>query len=263
MRQHSGLDVAFGGIIRNQADGFVINSTAGERTQPLDDLDIHTGRGLGGKALLMTRPVSVADYHRAEGITHQYDQAVASAGLRSIFAIPVISANVPRAMLYGAIRNPTPISDVQLSWAHRAVRRFEFDLRVDDEVARRIAALEAEASVIRMREQLRDVYAETEAIAAQVSDPALKTRIEALAARLRPDTVAHAGDGTTPSAKLTKRERDVIVQVAAGCTNAEAARQLNLELSTVKAYMKAAMRKCGARNRVALVATCRQDGLIA
>lgn len=260
VRLQAGLDTTFGGEVNG--NGFVINCIAGDRLQSLMDLDIEVGAGLGGKALMLARPVSVADYHHAHGITHHYDHAVAAAGLRSVFAIPVIPSGAPRAILYGALRSPVPISDMRMSIVHRAVRQFEFDLRVQEEVERSLAELDAEASMARMREELRDIYAETRAIADKITDPLLKTRIETLCERAR----THAGSEhlalEPPRNPLTKRELDVAVQVSAGCTNAEVAERLGLVPSTVKSYLKSAMRKLGVRNRMEFVTECRRTGLI-
>lgn len=62
--------------------------------------------------------------------------------------------------------------------------------------------------------------------------------------------------------RLTPRELDVIVQVAAGLSSADAADRLGLAPATVKSYLKSAMRKTGVHNRLALVAECRRSGLI-
>ncbi len=260
VRLQAGLDTTFGGEVTE--DGFVIDCVAGERMQSLVNLGIQIGAGLGGKSLMLARPVSVADYHHAHGITHHYDQAVSAAGLRSVFAIPVMVSGAPRAIVYGALRSPVPISDMRLAIVHRFVKQFEFDLRVQDEVERKLAELDAEASMARMREELRDIYAETLAIAATTDDPLLKTRIESLCERARTNAAIEAPRLLVPRSPLTKRELDVAVQVSAGCTNAEVADRLGLVSSTVKSYLKSAMRKLGVRNRMEFVSECRRIGLI-
>ncbi|MQA63957.1 MAG: winged helix-turn-helix transcriptional regulator [Actinophytocola sp.] len=259
LRSQAGLDAVFGGLVGPEHDGFVITCVSGERVAPLVDLAIDVGAGLGGKALILSKPVSVCDYSRADAITHHYDHAVNATGLRSIFAIPVAPSGTPRAVVYGALRVPVPISDVRLAIVHRSVRKFEFDLRVQEEVQRNLAELEVTASVTRMREELRDIYAEVSAIAEQVVDPQLKARIKALSERARSGRPVPLEPVSSP---LTKRELDVAAQVAAGCTNAEVAERLGLEPSTVKSYLKSAMRKLGVRNRVEFVTACRRQGLL-
>lgn len=66
----------------------------------------------------------------------------------------------------------------------------------------------------------------------------------------------------TPSRKepiddLTKREEDILRQVAKGLSNKEVADELNLQEKTIKHYMTSIMEKLHARNRVeaALIAT--------
>lgn len=262
VRMQAGLDSSFGGEVDVDHDGFVINCTSGERLESLKNLGIRTGAGLGGKALVLARPVSVADYKHAHGITHHYDKAVSAAGLRSVFAIPVMPAGVPRAMVYGALRSAVPVSDVRLAIVHRAIKQMEFDLLVQDEVERSLADLAAEASMARMREELRDLYAEAKAIAEKVTDPMLKSRIESLCTRARSTALPAAPEPAAGGPALTRRELDVAVQVAAGHTNAEVADRLGLVPSTVKSYLKSAMRKLGVRNRVEFVSECRRTGLI-
>lgn len=260
VRSQAGLDTAFGGEVTG--NGLIIDSVSGPRLQPLLNLSIEVGTGLGGKAIMLRRPVSVADYHQAHGITHHYDHVVSAAGLRSVVAIPVITAGAPRAMLYGALRSPVAISDARLSIVHRAIRQFEFELRVQEEVERSLAELDAAASMARMREELRAIYAETLAIAEKVTDPQLKLRMETLCTRARDNALAESPNRVPLDNPLTKRELDVAAQVAAGCTNTEVAERLGLVPSTVKTYLKSAMRKLEVRNRVEFVTECRRHGLL-
>lgn len=61
---------------------------------------------------------------------------------------------------------------------------------------------------------------------------------------------------------LTRREIEVVRQVAMGQTNAEAARHLLLAPNTVKAYLQSAMQKLGARNRVEAIARASDIGIL-
>lgn len=262
VRVQAGLDATFAGIVSPGADGFTIDTTSGERMESLFNLGILVGAGLGGKALMLARPAAVSDYGNANGITHHYDQAVSAAGLRSVFAIPVVPSDTPRAVVYGALRSPVPISDTRLSIVHRSIRQFEFDLRVREEVERNLAERGTETSMARMREELRDIYAETRAIADKITDPALKERIEALCERARSNALSRSPAPALPATSLTKRELDVVAQVAAGLSNADVAARLGLVPSTVKSYLKVAMRKFGVHNRMALVTECRRAGIV-
>ncbi|GAA1059175.1 response regulator [Agromyces bracchium] len=89
-------------------------------------------------------------------------------------------------------------------------------------------------------------------------DPAVTVRvIESFAAapRVRPDLVARL-------ATLTERERDVLVEVAAGYSNAEIAARLYLGETTVKTYVSRALAKLGLRDRVQAVVFAYESGLI-
>jgi hypothetical protein len=187
-RTRAGLDGTFGGEVSPHGDSYVIDRISGERMAVLSGLEIKAGFGIGGRALLLGKPAGVTDYRAAPSITHDFDVPVARAGLRSVFAIPVLLDGRPRAMLYAALHRPVPVSDRQLDIMHRLVSQYRFELRVDEEVARTVDELVAqlrEAEAARMRERLREIHAEIAALAAQVDDPELRGRIVALADRVR------------------------------------------------------------------------------
>jgi len=54
----------------------------------------------------------------------------------------------------------------------------------------------------------------------------------------------------------------VLAEVARGCTNDEVAEALGLLPNTVKSYLKSAMRKLGATNRVQAVNLARAAGAL-
>ncbi|GAA2785145.1 response regulator transcription factor [Saccharopolyspora taberi] len=61
---------------------------------------------------------------------------------------------------------------------------------------------------------------------------------------------------------LTRREYDVLRHAAAGRTNPEIAEQLGLTRHTVTGYLRNAMRKLNARNRIELISKAAQSGLL-
>jgi DNA-binding CsgD family transcriptional regulator len=69
-----------------------------------------------------------------------------------------------------------------------------------------------------------------------------------------------SGPGTL--ARLTPREYEVLRWAATGRTSPEIAARLGLAGTTVTGYLKSAMHKLGARNRVELLVTARRHGLI-
>lgn len=61
---------------------------------------------------------------------------------------------------------------------------------------------------------------------------------------------------------LTQREYDVLRHVAAGRTNPEIAEQLGITRHTVTGYLRNAMRKLNARNRIELITKATRSGLL-
>ncbi|RFU83188.1 DNA-binding response regulator [Streptomyces triticagri] len=71
-----------------------------------------------------------------------------------------------------------------------------------------------------------------------------------------------AGDHAERLAALTGREREVLVQVAAGLSNDEIAERLTVSPLTVKTHVNRAMAKLGARDRAQLVVIAYESGLV-
>ncbi|MEU0102011.1 response regulator transcription factor [Streptomyces sp. NPDC006267] len=71
-----------------------------------------------------------------------------------------------------------------------------------------------------------------------------------------------APHGPEPATKLSPREKQVVVLLAEGMTNAEIAAALSITVGTVKTHLTNVQSKLGARNRVEIASWAWRSGLI-
>ncbi|MBB4895503.1 DNA-binding CsgD family transcriptional regulator [Streptomyces olivoverticillatus] len=261
LRTEAGLPVAFGGL-STDARQFRISDMTGTTSTVLRGLAIRTGTGLGGKAAVLGRPLSVTDYRSSHAITHEYDAAVAAEGLRSVLAVPVVVRGRVRGVLYGALRRPLALGDRSLTAAVGVARELEQNLAVQDEVGQLLSAGSGA-----VWEEVREAHGELRTLARRVTDPALREELLAACARLAraSGTPSDAGAGARAGAAtvaLSPREVDVLTCVASGATNAGTAERLGLRPETVKSYLRSGMRKLGARTRLEAVVAARRAGVL-
>src|SRR4051794_21750179 len=212
MRHVTGLPVTFGGEVSAGGRGVRLTEFAGTRTDALSGLVINTGNGLGGRVLAAARPGSVDDYAADSRISHEYDKPVTVEGLRAIGAVPVVVNESVVGVLYGGIRKPLPLGARVLDAMNHIAARLGAELTVRSEVERRMAELitkaTREAPTMPGWEELREARAELRSIAEEITDPALRQRLQAICHRLTPS-------GRSPSANpLSARELDVLALIA-------------------------------------------------
>lgn len=256
--------VAFGGLER---EGSVhVTAIAGARSHAIDDLVVRVGRGLGGAAMIEKRPRLALDYRTARTITHDYDRAILGEGIATLFAVPVVTDGRARGVLYCGSWSQAPVGDLVARPAFRAADAIGAELRIRDEVQRRLALAPQPETAAGLspaaREDLRESFAELRSIASTVDDAALRERLAAVEQRLA--AVARDGRIRTADAEvqLSPRELDVLACCALGSTNAEIAATLELKEGTVKSYLQAAMAKLDASTRHAAVARARRLGIL-
>ncbi|MEV7015152.1 LuxR C-terminal-related transcriptional regulator [Streptomyces sp. NPDC093991] len=256
LRRATGLPVAFGGLVEPGRRQVRISELSGTATPALSSLAVTPGNGLGGKAVALARPCAVTDYSVSRQISHEYDAPVAAEGLRAVVAVPVVVRRRVRAVLYGALRAARPLGDRTLGEAVQAARDVEQALLVREEAAELLVAAgpAPEPGAGAHRERVREAHAALRALAPRIADPALRAELLEACALL---TAREAPSGAV---RLAPREVDVLACVAAGATNGAAGERLGLTAETVKAYLRSAMRKLGARTRGEAVVAARRAG---
>ncbi|MFC7303052.1 response regulator transcription factor [Streptomyces monticola] len=257
LRRATGLPVAFGGLIE-EGLRLRIGELSGAATGALRGLGVSNGSGLGGKTLALGRPCAVTDYRTSRHISHEYDSAVETEGLRSVLAVPVVVRRRVRGVLYGALRTAQPLGDRALTAAVDAARDIEQALVVRDEAHALLAAAREPVAGPGAWEQVREAHGALRALAPRIVDPALRAELLAVCGRL-------AGASAAPpehTVRLAPREVDVLACVASGATNTATAARLGLRPETVKGYLRSAMRKLGAHTRLEAVVAARRAGLL-
>lgn len=256
------MGVALGAEVRPDLSGMDLTTMLGTRTNALLNESIRAGDGVGGKAMITGRPESVNSYVKAQGITHAHDKHVRIEGLETVAALPVFVDRVPRLVVYVADHRTLGLGERWFGRFVPLVRRLAQDIAVEDEVDRRMKQLrmpdEVAAGAL-TRSDLLDIAQELAELAVDIDDAGLRARVERVRRR-----VTHGRSPASDSAGvLARREVEVLELIALGCNNRQVAGNLGLSEGTVKSYLKNAMRKLNASNRVHAVRLARESGLVA
>jgi DNA-binding CsgD family transcriptional regulator len=262
--RRTSFPVAFGGL--EHGDAVHVTSIVGARTHSLDGLVVRATRGLGGRALVEKRPRLALDYRSARSITHDYDRAVLGEGIATLFAVPIVVGPRARGVIYCGSWAQSGVGSGDTGTAFAVAESLATELRVRDEVDRRLAAMPSPVDTATMgpstREELRESYAELRSIAATVEDAALRERLAGIERRLAALTTEPSRSSLHLDVRLSPRETDVLACAALGATNAEIAATLELREATVKSYLQSAMAKLDASTRHAAVARARRAGIL-
>jgi DNA-binding NarL/FixJ family response regulator len=105
---------------------------------------------------------------------------------------------------------------------------------------------------------VRQAHADLRTIVQDVTDPALRDRLQEVCDRLAGSQASRSIEANP----LSPRELDVLALVALGCGNAEAADRLGILPETVKSYLRNAMHKLSTHNRTETVVTARRLGYL-
>jgi LuxR family transcriptional regulator, regulator of acetate metabolism len=255
LRRDTRLPVVFAGTVHAE-NGLRLSAFLGNTTRALEGLAVRSGRGLGGAAAGLARPLIANDYFNQASITHDYDSRVRAEGIQAAIAVPVIVRGKVRAVLYGASREHTTLGDRLLSPAVAVARDLEQTLVVEDEVTARTAP-ERDQSTSEdraWRERTRQVYAELRELSKAVDDASLRRRID--------DILTGLAAPVASPVRITPRELDVLSLAALGETNAGIGENLGLTTETVKGYLRDAMRKLDCHTRLQAVTAARRLGLL-
>ena len=263
--RRSGVGVVYAGLVARDElaiTEFVGTDYFGARNTDGQRIRVGAGEGVGGSVIASGRPITVPDYFGHADISHQHDHLVRLEGLRSMVAVPILVHGRPRGVLYAATRARADLGERAADLLVHAGQAIGHEFRLRDEVDRRIQLVQASqpAPDPALTEHIRQAHAELRAIATTLTDPELVRRILSIAETLQPEPLSPAPPSRGPA--MSRRELDVLAQVALGCSYAETGERLTLKAVTVKSYMRSVFTKLGAGNRVEAIAIARRHGLI-
>lgn len=266
LRRDSGLPVA-GSAWAVGARLLRLGETSGVRVPGRRGFPVPAGTGLIGKVLTTRRPAAVSDYRSARQISHEYDAFIAAEGVRAMAAAPVIVGDRVRAALFVGSREAVWLGDRVLTAVTEAARDLEQFLACREHTNRLLTEARAVRSTASPRDsaalgQVHEVHAELLDLTEEIDEGHhLKERFHMVCCLLESGCCSQRTPHG-PVASLAPRELDVLVAVAAGCTNLEISGRLDIGLETVKGCLRSVMRKLGTSTRLEAVTAARRAGLL-
>jgi DNA-binding CsgD family transcriptional regulator len=243
-----------------------ISETSGVKSPGRRGFPVPAGAGLIGKVLATRRLAVVSDYRSAQQISHEYDSFVAAEEVRAMAAAPVIVGTTVRAALFVGSRDAVRLGDRVLTAVTEAARDLEQFLATHEHAHRLLSEAGAVRSPASSRdavalEQVHEVHTELLDLTATIGEGHLKERFHEVCSLLESGCCSER-TSPEPTASLSPRELDVLIAVAAGCTNLEISDRLDIGLETVKGYLRSGMRKLRTSTRLEAVTAARRAGLL-
>ncbi|HEY4598103.1 LuxR C-terminal-related transcriptional regulator [Corynebacterium sp.] len=271
LKAQTAIPVTMYGEVKSPKKLQIVN-WIGLRTPALENLEVVSAAGVGGRVMATRRPVGVSDYTRAKAISHEYDSLICDEGLHSLVAVPVIVSRSLRGVLYAGIHSRARLGDKVLEEVTMTARCLEQELAINAAMRERASGAPAQAASEGKAaedapkpsgslnsaewEQVRATHSKLRMLASRVEDETLRRDLEALCAQMvSPVRVKQ-------TTKLSARELDVLSCVALGHTNVEAAEEMGIGAETVKSYLRSVMRKLGAHTRYEAVNAARRIGAL-
>ncbi|MCK0516948.1 MULTISPECIES: helix-turn-helix transcriptional regulator [Actinomycetes] len=252
LRKTAGIPVVFAGL--RDRDVIQVTESVGHQTAALRTITVTPERGLGGLTWLNKRAKMVRDYGSASEITHDFDDQILGEGITDLAAAPIVVDGAVRGLLYGGWRGGGGLlGEHAMDALSLEAGRIGTELRIRDEVDRRVAAIAAREQAQR---PIPDWIHELRDIATGAEDEQTRRRI----GRLVDQITSVDRSGVEPTIALTPRQLQVLSLVAMGFGNRVVADRLGLTVDTVKTYLRAAMVRLGARTRHEAVVKARAAG---
>lgn len=250
LRRAAGVPVVFAGL--RDGHGVRVTVTVGHRTAALKTIHVTPSRGLGGLSWRSGEPRMVRDYRAASEITHDFDEQILGEGITDLVAAPFVVDGDVRGLIYAGYRGEGHLAAGAVDRLVRQAGCIANELRMRDEVDRRVEALITRAQHRLETGSSARLLTELATIAADSSDSQTRQKLELL--------VAGATRSGSPIVALTRRQLQVLSLVELGFSNKDVAARLGLTTETVKTYMRAAMVRLDARTRHEAVIKARRAG---